>query len=806
MKISYHWLRQYLAIDLPAEDVSKRLTMLGLEVEGLHKHEQVKGSLAGVVVGRVLTCAQHPNADRLRVTTVDVGPAHNNGQPLNIVCGAPNVAAGQHVLVALVGTTIYPTTGEPVTLKATKIRGAESQGMICAEDELGLGQSHDGIMVLPGAPAPGTPAAEVLQLQTDWVFEIGITPNRADALSHFGVARDLAASMQLKALMPAIAPAPAGLPPCPVTVTVADEGKCARYSGLVITGINVQESPAWLKQRLEAIGQRPINNVVDATNFVLHELGQPLHAFDLAKIRNNEIQVRGVPTGTKFTTLDGTERTLEATDLLICDPAGPLCIAGVMGGLDSGVTNATTAIFLESAYFNGATLRSTSRRLQLFSDSSYRFERGTDPNLTLPALERAAALIMEMAGGTRTQSVDVRKRDFAPRAIAFNFDKARKLAGKHIGNEEMAHILRALEIEVGPIDAHGNATLHVPPYRVDVEAQQDVVEEILRVYGYNRIEESSKLNASIAFEPARDPLGLRQAVADYLAGAGFYEIWTNSLTRSAYALDDNPVRIANPLSEELDIMRQSLLHPGLEVVAYNLARKTAPGLRMFEMGSVYHHAAGGKDGFAEERRLALFICGEHAPEHWQHKPHASDFFTLKGEIAKLVHRLGLAGALKEQPLEPAPEFAFGVQLVHKKEILLRYGKVAADIQKAFDIKTPVYYADVAIQKLEKLMAGLQTEARELPRHPAVRRDLSMLVNRSTQFGALAEAIVACNPKLVQHVGAFDVYDKADAARKSYTISIILQDPDQTLTDAIVDKFMARAIERLEKDFAVEIRK
>lgn len=806
MKISYDWLKQYLAIDLPAEDVSKRLTMLGLEVESLHKHEAVKGGLEGVVVGRVLTCAQHPNADRLRVTTVDVGPAHNNGQPLNIVCGAPNVAAGQYVLVALVGSTIYPTSGEPLTLKATKIRGAESQGMICAEDELGLGQSHEGILVLTGTPTPGTPAAEVLNLHSDWVFEIGITPNRTDALSHFGVARDLAASLQLKATMPAVAPAPASLPACPVKVTVADEGKCARYSGLVITGLTVKESPDWLKQRLIAIGQRPINNVVDVTNFVLHELGQPLHAFDQGKIHNNEIQVRGVPNGTKFVTLDGTERELLATDLLICDPQGPLCIAGVMGGLHSGVNEHTTAIFLESAYFNGATLRSTSRRLQLFSDSSYRFERGTDPNLTLPALERAAALILEVAGGMRTQSIDVRKRDFTPRTVAFNFDKARKLAGKNISNDEMVHILHALEIGVSAIDAQGNATLHVPLYRVDVEALQDVVEEILRVYGYNRIEESRKLNASIAFEPARDPLGLREAVADYLAGAGFYEIWTNSLTRAAYALDGNPVRMANPLSEELDIMRQSLLHTGLEVVAYNLARKTAPGLHLFEMGSVYHQAKEGQEGFAEERRLALFICGEHAPEHWQHKPHASDFFTLKGEVAKLVYRLGLQGILKEQPLDNAHEFAFGVQLVHKKDVLVRYGKVAPELQKTFDIKTPVYYADVALEHLEKLMAAIKTEAREVPRHPAVRRDLSMLVGRSTQFGALADAIVACNPKLVQHVNAFDVYDKADAERKSYAISILLQDPDQTLTDAIVDKFMARAIDRLEKDFAVEIRK
>ncbi len=800
MKIAYTWLQEFITTTLAAEELGKRLTMAGLEVESLEQYEQVKGSLKGVVVGNVLTCAPHPNADRLRVTTIDVG----TGTSKQIVCGAPNVAAGQTVLVALPGATIYPTEGEPILLKVSKIRSIESEGMICAEDELGLGKSHDGILVLADNHTPGTPAAEALQLASDWVYEIGVTPNRADALSHYGVARDIGAVLNIPTRKPAAPIDTTPLPACPVAVSIADANTCGRYTGLVIRDVHVAESPTWLKQRLLAIGQRPINNIVDATNYVLHALGQPLHAFDLDKIHDNKIEVRGVPEGTPFVTLDGATRSIKASDLLICDPQGPLCIAGVMGGLESGVSASTQHIFLESAYFDGATLRNTSRRLQLFSDSSYRFERGTDPLGTVAALELAAHLIMQLAGGSRTAVVDVQPRAFATRLVPFRFDAARRLIGKHLTDAEMTAVLEKLEIEIVEQQTDGSVVLQVPLYRVDVTRQQDVVEEILRVHGYNEVEPAAKLNVTLSFIPASNPYALREAAAAYLAGAGFAEVLNNSLT-SAASSTPQAVQLANPLSEELAVMRTGLHAGMLATLAHNLAHKTASGYRLFEMGNVYVTRG---TAFQETLHLGILIAGEDKPTHWRQKAEEVDFFTLKGEINRLLLRLGVSN-VKLEETETGSVFSYGLNLLTGKNAVGSYGKLSEELVKQHGVKVPVYYAELSLPMIEKV-SGKVTQFAELPRYPTVRRDLSMLLARGVRFGALADAIVQTNPKLVTGVEAFDVYDKAvktgEDDRKSYALSIYLQDAEQTLTDATIEKVMGRVVAKLEKDFGVEIRK
>lgn len=800
MKISWSWLQDYITAPAPLEQVAHRLTLAGLEVEGIHPYEQVRGSLAGVVVGRVLTVAPHPNADRLRVTTVDVGAA----EAAHIVCGAPNVAVGQTVLVALPGTTIYPTVGEPLTLKEAKIRGERSQGMICADDELGLGTSHDGIRVLEKEFTPGTPAAEALGLVHDQVIEIGLTPNRTDALSHVGVARDLAAIYRTEHRTPSAAIVASG--PCPVQVKVESPTACPRYSARVVRGVKVGPSPDWLRHRLQAIGQRSINNVVDATNYVMHELGQPLHAFDLATIGGGQIMVRTGTAGEAFTLLDGQTATLAATDLLICDATRPLVIAGVKGGLNSGVTEATTDLLLESACFDPATVRATKRRLDLHTDSAYRFERGTDPNATLAALDRVTQLIVELCGGTPTEATDVSAGPFAPAEVSLTYAYLDAIIGQPIAPDEVDDILTRLGIAV---TRSGDAlTCRVPRFKADVRGPQDIAEEVLRIYGMNQVPIPTKLNASLSFRPPSLEGRLDDRVADLLAGAGWREVWTNALTAHRHTPDAaSPVRILNPLSEELDTLRTSLLPSALEVVAWNLNRQ-AQGLQLFEVGKVYATAADARAPYTEARRLMLVAAGATAPADWQRPTSAADLFTIKGAVHRLLQRLPLP-PLAEQALADDAELAYGFALLHGKVALGRYGVVRADVAKRFDVTALVAYAELDLEALERLADQPAPTYAELPKAPLVRRDLAMFVPEGVSWAQIREVVMKSNPKLIREVVPFDVYrPKAGAAeaRPSYALTLALQDPEQTLTDATVEGTMSRVMQLLEKELGVEIRR
>ncbi len=800
MKISWSWLQDYITAPAPLEAVAHRLTLAGLEVEGIHPYEQVRGSLAGVVVGRVLTVAPHPNADRLRVTTVDVGAA----EPGHIVCGAPNVAVGQTVLVALPGTTIYPTAGEPLTLKEAKIRGERSQGMICADDELGLGTSHDGIRVLDTLLPPGTPAAEALGLVHDSVIEIGLTPNRTDALSHVGVARDLAAIYRTEHRTPTASVVGQG--PCPVTVRVENPAACPRYSARVVRGVKVGPSPDWLRHRLQAIGQRSINNVVDATNYVMHELGQPLHAFDLATIGGGQIVVRTGPACDTFTLLDGLVATLEATDLLICDATRPLVIAGVKGGLNSGVTEATTDLLLESACFDPATVRATKRRLDLHTDSAYRFERGTDPNATLAALDRVTQLIIELCGGSPTEVVDVSAGPFAPAEVNLTYAYLDGIIGQPIAPDEVDDILTRLGISV--IRTGDTLTCRVPRFKADVRGPQDIAEEVLRIYGMNQVPIPTKLNASLSFRPPSAEGRLDDRVADLLAGAGWREVWTNALTAHRHTpAEARPVSILNPLSEELDVLRTSLLPSALEVVAWNLNRQ-AQGLMLFEIGKVYATTADARAPYAESRRLMLVAAGATAPADWQHPASAADLFTIKGAVQRLLQRLPLP-PLAEQALADDAVLAYGFALMHGKAALGRYGVVRADVAKRLDVTALVAYAELDLEALERLADQPAPTYAELPKAPLVRRDLAMFVPEGVTWAQIREVVLKANPKLIREVVPFDVYrPKAGAteARPSYALTLTLLDPEQTLTDATVEGTMTRVMQLLEKELGVEIRR
>ena len=625
MDISYNWLKTYVTLTESPDEVAARLVSLGLEVEHTHLTGGSAHAFDGIVVGEVLSAVQHPNADRLRVCMVNLG----QGDPVQIVCGAPNVAAGQKVPVATVGSTVHPTEGEPLKIKKGKIRGEESNGMICAEDELGIGTSHDGILVLDPALVPGTPFIQTLQQDTDAVFEIGLTPNRVDAASHYGVARDLAASYGTQARLPEITVTP-GAEPGPVTVSVLDPERCQRYTSLYISGVTVQESPEWLKKRLESIGLRPRNNVVDITNFVLHECGQPLHAFDAAHLSGGRIIVRTPDADEEFVTLDGTTRILRAgEDLVICDAHKPVCIAGVMGGQNSGVTETTTNIFLESAYFSPSTVRKTARRLGISSDSSFRFERGADPNMTQYAALRAASLIVELAGGTVSAVSDWKTKDFAPHEVTISLNKLRIIIGKALSDEQILGILHGLEIETS---GEGDTiTCLVPAYRVDVTRAQDIAEEVLRVYGYNNVEIPSSLHHTLDFDQHADPFGLRQRYCDFLSATGYYEVLNNSLIPGAWG-GEKAVPLQNPLSEELNVMRTSLVPGLLETLAFNQNRQAAD-LKLYEYGKTYHRTANGHD---EQEWIVLAVAGnQHAP-HWGSKPGKSSLFTLTREVERLM--------------------------------------------------------------------------------------------------------------------------------------------------------------------------
>lgn len=808
MKISYNWLKQFIKTDWTPEQTSELLTDLGLEVEGLDTYQSVKGGLEGIVVGEVLTCIQHPNADRLKVTTVNI----DNQTPIQIVCGAPNVAAGQKVPVASVGTTLYTEEGEAWTIKKGKIRGEESHGMICAEDELGLGKSHDGIMVLDADTKVGTPAAELFSIENDQVFEIGLTPNRADAMSHLGTARDLKAGLQhkdinLELITPSVSAFHVDNRTLKIDVEVVNKELAPRYCGVTISGVKVGESPAWIQHRLKAIGLSPINNIVDTTNYVLHELGQPLHAFDAAKISGNKIEVKTVKAGTKFTTLDGVERELHPEDLMICDAEKPLCIAGVFGGIDSGVSETTTSIFLESAYFNPVSVRKTAKRYALNTDASFRFERGIDPNITQYALKRAALLIQEIAGGEITSDIsDAYPNKVEDFQVFLTFDKVTKLIGQEIPRETIKSILTSLDIKVNNVTETGLG-LTVPAFRNDVQREADVIEEILRVYGYNNIETTTKLNASISHSSRFEDHKLQNVIGNQLAAQGFFEIMANSLTNPNYVAlteqlkEEHNIIMLNPLSNDLSAMRQSLLFSGLEAISHNINRRHSD-LKFFEFGKTYHNYNETRE---EYKHLTLFSTGNKNKESWNIETSKGDFFFLKGTITTLFERLGI-NRLKATPTK-VDVFSEGIQLSQGKLSLVNFGMVKKSILKHFDISQDVLFADFNWDNILEIAKRNKIKFTPIPKYPEVRRDFALLLDDTVTFESIYTIAKQTEKQLLKEVNLFDVYQGKNLpkGKKSYAVSFTIQDENKTLTDKQIDKIMNKLQTKFEKQLGAELR-
>jgi phenylalanyl-tRNA synthetase beta chain len=796
MKISLSWLKKYVETDRQPSEIAEFLTFCGLEVESMEVSSSVKGGLQGLVVGEVKALEKHPDADRLSITKVDIG----TDTLLNIVCGASNVAAGQKVVVATIGAILYPASGEPFEIKKSKIRGQLSEGMICAEDEIGLGTSHDGIMVLDRETLPGTAASDYFNLSEEVVFEIGLTPNRADAASHIGVARDLLAILNVKNNNAA---AKLNLPSVDIfeegnademKVEVEDVLSCPRYSGLTIKGIEVKESPAWLKDALKSIGIKPINNVVDVTNFVLHETGQPLHAFDREKISSNIIRVKKFSQNTKFITLDGIERVLGSGDLVICNDQEPLCIAGVFGGLKSGITHSTKSVFLESACFDPISIRKTSRAQGLKTDASFRFERGTDPNITVYALKRAAILIKEVAGGTVSSPlIDQYPHPVLPVQVPFSYDNCERIIGKKIEHEIIKNILHSLEIE---IVSEGNDAmlLAIPTCKVDVKREIDVIEEILRIYGYNNIEIPSSFRSSLSLSEKPDRVKLQRTVSGLLSSSGFYEIICNSLTASKYfdAGRENNATILNPLSSELDVMRQSMLYSGLESIAYNVNRKQ-PDLKFYEFGKTYHYNAK-KEGlgkYREEDHLSIFLSGNQQGESWNAKSSKVDFFYLKGIVHKILDRISIK-EFKALPVSNG-EIAEGLVYESKKGKIAEFGLVAKEALKLADVSVPVYYASFNWNVIETFMEKPVALFREIPKFPGVRRDLALLLDKGIAFERVKDLAYQTEKNLLKQVNLFDVYEgeKLEKGKKSYAVSFTLRDDKATLTDKQIEKTMEK---------------
>lgn len=809
MKISYNWLKQYLKLDLAAEETGVILTDLGLEVEGIEPFESVKGGLKGVVVGLVLECEKHPNADKLKITKVDVG----QDAPLQIVCGAPNVAKGQKVPVATIGTVLYDHEGKPFEIKKGKIRGEESYGMICAEDELGLGESHEGIMVLDDKYAVGTPCAEVFQVETDEVFEIGLTPNRADAMSHYGVARDLRAGLiqkgvSLELITPSVTKFHVDNRSVKVDIEVTNKKLVPRYTGVAISNVRVGESPAWLQNRLKAIGITPKNNVVDATNYVLHGLGQPLHAFDADHIVGRKLIVKTAEAGTVFTTLDGVKRTLDAEDLIIYDAEKPLCIAGVLGGQDSGVTHSTRNIFLESAYFDPVSVRKTAKRHSISTDASYRFERGINIEDCKYALMYAAVLIENIAGGVISSDVidfyPKKKDDFQ---VFLAFENVDKLIGQKIPRDTIKSILHSLDIKVSSLTERGLGLL-IPSYRVDVQREADVIEEILRIYGYNNISFSQKINASMSHSSKYDDLNMQNVVAAQLIGQGYYEIMTNSLVSekeitSYEAAPEEAVKLLNPLSSDLGYMRTNLLFSGLEVVSYNINRKRSD-LRLFEFGKNYRVRDGKYD---EQKHLLLYLTGNQLPQSWTTTSRPVSFFELKGSVEALFERLGLK-EVTTLSLEPTDNVAAeGFRWMYGETLLGTMGVVKHKILKDFDIKQEVLYADLHWETLLELVRGHKVVYKEISKYPEVRRDLALLLDDKVSFADLYRVAFATEKSILKQINLFDVYqgDKLAAGKKSYAVSFILQEENKTLTDKQIDKTMQKLQTAFEQSLGATLR-
>lgn len=820
MNISYNWLKDYIQFDLSPQETADALTSIGLETGSVEEIQTIKGGLEGLVIGEVLTCVPHPNSDHLHLTTVDIG---NGGEPLKIVCGAPNVAAGQKVVVATVGTKLY-AGDEEFTIKRSKIRGEESFGMICAEDEIGIGTSHAGIIVLPADAKAGTPAKEYYNIKSDYVLEIDITPNRVDAASHFGVARDLAAWLEqsgkpYKLTKPSVEGFAVDTKEGGIEVIVENREACPRYSGLTIRGVTIKESPDWLKNKLLLIGLRPINNIVDITNFVLHETGHPLHAFDAAKITGDEVVIRTMPEKTKFITLDEQERELSRNDLMICNSEEGMCIAGVFGGLESGVTEKTTDIFLESAYFNPTWVRKTARRHGLNTDSSFRFERGADPANTVYVLKRAALLVKELAGGTIEGDIrDIYPVPVEKALVTLSYEKTNKLTGKEISKETVKNILESLEIEIEN-ETDERLSLRIPTYRVDVTRDVDVIEDILRIYGYNNIEISDSLKANLSSQmPADRKQKLQTLISEQLTANGFNEILNNSLTKKGYYEDfesypaANCVPLVNPLSNDLNVMRQTLLFGGLESIAYNRNRKHGD-LRFYEFGNCYFFDATKKNEekilapYSEEFHIGLWICGKRTHKNWATAEEQSSVFELKAHLENILKRMGINENKILFETEPNEFFSIGMSVKTHQRTLGFFGIVSPEICKKFDIDTEVFFAEM---NWDLLMAASEKQSghfSEIPKFPAVSRDLALLIDKEVTFDRIRRIAIKSEKKLLKQVSLFDVYEGKNLpeGKKSYAVNFLLQDEEKTLNDKQIDNVMQRIRKSLESELGAQLR-
>ncbi len=818
MKISYNWIRDYLKLDIDPHKLSEILTGIGLEIEGVEEWESVRGGMKGVVIGEVLTCKKHPDADKLSVTTVNIGSA----EPLHIVCGAPNVAAGQKVPVAVAGTILFKD-GEPFELKRTKIRGELSEGMICAEDELGIGTDHEGIIVLDSNAKPGTPASEYFGIEHDTIFEIGLTPNRIDSGSHFGVARDLAAYLNLntgngfKAVRPSVDAFTTDSKDSGFEVLIENKADCPRYTGITISDVKIAESPEWLKTKLRSIGLNPISNVVDITNFVQHEIGQPLHAFDADRITGKKVIIRNLPSKTKFITLDGVERSLSSRDLMICNEEEGMCIAGVFGGIKSGVTSSTKNIFLESAHFNPVSIRKTSKRHGLQTDASFRFERGTDPNITIWALKRAAILMREIAGGKITSDViDVYPKIIENAQTEVNYRNIERLIGKKIEKETIRRILGLLDIIIMKEE---DDTLHleIPAYRVDVRIEADVIEEILRIYGYNNVEISSHVNSTLTYIDKPDREKVINTVSDLLSANGFAEIMCNSLNPAAWYNENSDfdpgqtVTLANPLSSDLNAMRQSLIFGGLSSIIWNINRQCFD-LKFYEFGNCYFRAkapngvpeAGDYD---ERTSLDLFITGKTGKESWNHKTNPTDFFSIKSATEMVLARLGINISSLRSGESSKGYFAESITYTSNNRFVAEAGRVSKNYLARFDIGQDVFYSHIEWDNIMKMIRNNVISFNELPKYPTVRRDLAILIDKGVRFGQIREIAYKTEKNLLREVGLFDVYesDSLGTNKKSYAISFLLRDDLRTLTDKNIDKVMNNLIRAFENELGAKIR-
>ena len=821
MNISFSWLKRYLKTDLEAERIAEILTELGLEVEEFEKIETIKGGLKGVVVGEVLTCEEHPDSDHLHITTVDVGAE----APLQIVCGAANCRKGLKVMCATVGSVLYPIDSEEeFKIKRSKIRGVESLGMLCAEDELGIGRNHDGIMELPADAVVGTPAKEYLHIADDYLIGIGLTPNRVDAASHIGVARDLAAYLksrgeEVEFTLPSVDGFKVDDTSRTIEVEVVNQEAAPRYAGITVSGCKIAPSPEWMQNELRAAGINPKNNLVDITNYVLFELGQPLHAFDADKIEGGKIVVRSAEEGEKFVTLDGVERTLTSNDLMICSAERPMCIAGVYGGQDSGISDSTVNVFIESAYFHPVWVRKTAKRFGLNTDASFRFERGIDPNIQVYALKRAAMLMQELAGGRITSEIiDINPTPAKHFEFDFSLDRARKLIGKDIAEETFMTILSALDVEVR--GREGDVLkVAVPPYRVDVQREADLVEDVLRVYGYNNIEISDHVNSTLSYAPKPDKARLQNIASDYLTANGYTEIMSNSLTKGAYYEGSKTypvercVKILNPLSQDLNVMRQTLLFNALEAVELNVNRRNA-NLKMYEVGNCYAYSeekASEENVLAkyeESYRIGITVTGLATQLAWNAKAEASSFFTLRAAVERLLKRFGIdIYALQSESIDD-DLYADAIVFKQGPKELLRMGVVSPIVRKKFDIKQEVYFAEIDFDQLIKMTKKSKVQFKELSKFPEVKRDLALLVDKGVSFSTLRSIAFGAEKKLLKSVSLFDVYegDKLPEGKKSYALSFILEDRNQTLTDKQIERSMSNIQTQLEQKAGAEVRK